>query len=62
MTETGSKRKKKKIKELSDKTRLAGQRWSSLKYKAMADGYHCEDWYNDLNEDEKYVLESLISA
>ena len=40
----------------SDETKVAGQTWKVLKYKAMKDGFQSEEWYKNLNESDKELV------
>ena len=49
---------------LSDKTKVGGDPWSELKVKALPEDYsryQGEHWYTTLSDEEKDLLEDLIS-
>ena len=48
--------------KLSDKTRIANTYWKQLKATAMGENYQREEWFGDLNKNEKKLLEDLRVA
>ena len=48
--------------KLCDKTRIGGQYWKTLKKEAMVDNYKSNEWYSEMNKNEKKLLEDLRTA
>ena len=48
--------------EFDDETKVSGKKWELLKETAYEPGFDQEDWYLDLSDDEKDLLERLKAA